>query len=105
MRAVRCTSALIAVASSRPASLITRTLMIQPWRAGPSTLYGASPAWGRIMTKYALFAAVGALTVAASLMPASAADPAAVTRGKYLVAIAGCNDCHTPGYFFGKADM
>ena len=26
-------------------------------------------------------------------------------RGKYLVSIAGCNDCHTPGYFLGKPDM
>jgi mono/diheme cytochrome c family protein len=26
-------------------------------------------------------------------------------RGKYLVQISGCNDCHTPGYFLGKADM
>jgi len=35
---------------------------------------------------------------------ASAADPA-VERGKYLVNVAGCNDCHTPGYFLGKPDM
>lgn len=28
-----------------------------------------------------------------------------VERGKYLVTIGGCNDCHTPGYFFGKPDM
>ena len=28
-----------------------------------------------------------------------------VERGRYLVNIAGCNDCHTPGYFFGKPDM
>ena len=28
--------------------------------------------------------------------PASAADAATVARGKYLVTIAGCNDCHTP---------
>jgi mono/diheme cytochrome c family protein len=28
-----------------------------------------------------------------------------MARGKYLVDIAGCNDCHTPGYFFGKPDM
>ena len=35
---------------------------------------------------------------------AQAADPA-VDRGKYLVNIAGCNDCHTPGYFLGKPDM
>lgn len=36
--------------------------------------------------------------------PAAAAD-SRIARGKYLVGIAGCNDCHTPGYFFGKPDM
>jgi mono/diheme cytochrome c family protein len=36
---------------------------------------------------------------------AANADDAQVARGKYLVGIAGCNDCHTPGYFFGKPDM
>ena len=34
---------------------------------------------------------------------AVAADPA-VERGKYLVTIAGCGDCHTPGYFLGRPD-
>jgi mono/diheme cytochrome c family protein len=34
---------------------------------------------------------------------ASAQTP--VERGKYLVTLGGCNDCHTPGYFFGKPDM
>ena len=29
---------------------------------------------------------------------AGAAEPAQVTRGRYLVTIGGCNDCHTPGY-------
>ena len=43
-----------------------------------------------------------ALVLAATA--AQAADPAA-ERGKYLVSIAGCNDCHTPGYFLGKPDM
>lgn len=33
------------------------------------------------------------------------ADDAQIARGGYLVGIAGCNDCHTPGYFFGKPDM
>ena len=28
-----------------------------------------------------------------------------VARGKYLVSVGGCNDCHTPGNFLGKADM
>ena len=35
---------------------------------------------------------------------ANAADPA-IERGKYLVAVGGCSDCHTPGHFFGKPDM
>lgn len=30
---------------------------------------------------------------------------AAVARGKYLVTIGSCTDCHTPGSFFGKPDM
>jgi mono/diheme cytochrome c family protein len=29
----------------------------------------------------------------------------AVARGKYLVNLGGCTDCHTPGYFFGKPDQ
>jgi mono/diheme cytochrome c family protein len=29
---------------------------------------------------------------------AAQADAAAVARGRYLVSISGCNDCHTPGY-------
>ena len=28
-----------------------------------------------------------------------------VARGKYLVAVIGCGDCHTAGYFFGKPDV
>ena len=28
-----------------------------------------------------------------------------INRGKYLVTFGGCNDCHTPGYFFGKPDV
>jgi len=32
------------------------------------------------------------------------ADDAPIARGEYLVTIAGCNDCHTPGYFFGNPD-
>jgi mono/diheme cytochrome c family protein len=33
----------------------------------------------------------------------TATDP--VERGRYLVSLAGCNDCHTPGYFLGMPDM
>lgn len=33
------------------------------------------------------------------------AQTANVARGKYLVSLGGCNDCHTPGNFFGKRDV
>ncbi|MBR0822819.1 cytochrome c [Bradyrhizobium liaoningense] len=36
---------------------------------------------------------------------AAAGDDSQIARGKYLVTIGGCNDCHTPGYFLGKPDM
>lgn len=32
------------------------------------------------------------------------ANPALVNKGRYLVTLAGCGDCHTPGHFFGKPD-
>ncbi len=48
------------------------------------------------------FPAAAALIIAAGV---SHADETPVERGKYLVTFGGCNDCHTPGYFFGKPDM
>ena len=35
---------------------------------------------------------------------AAQADEAQVARGKYLVTLGGCTDCHTPGYFLGNPD-
>lgn len=50
--------------------------------------------------------AVAALSVVLSASgEASASDPEQIERGKYLVTLGGCTDCHTPGYFFGKPDM
>jgi mono/diheme cytochrome c family protein len=48
--------------------------------------------------------AVAAMATAATLLP-KAHGESLTERGKYLVTLAGCNDCHTPGYFFGKPDM
>src|SRR3984893_5224250 len=45
---------------------------------------------------------LAAVALAASTSAAPAADAA---RGKYLVNLGGCLDCHTPGFFFGKPDM
>ena len=33
------------------------------------------------------------------------ADDAKIARGRYLVSIAGCSDCHTPGGMLGSPDM
>jgi mono/diheme cytochrome c family protein len=43
--------------------------------------------------------------VAAVCGEAARAADAQIEHGKYLVTIAGCSDCHTPGYFLGKPDM
>lgn len=45
------------------------------------------------------------LTVSIVAVPSFAADDAQIKRGEYLVTLGGCNDCHTPGYFFGRPDM
>lgn len=49
--------------------------------------------------------AVGLAAIAAAvfMLPKARAE-SPVERGAYLVVIAGCNDCHTPGFFFGKPD-
>ncbi len=46
-----------------------------------------------------------ALALGAIPCVAAAADDAKIQRGKYLVSIAGCSDCHTPGGMMGKSDM
>src|SRR5579863_7723486 len=45
------------------------------------------------------------VTVAILGMPDRAAADSQVDRGKYLVTIGGCSDCHTPGSFLGHPDM
>jgi mono/diheme cytochrome c family protein len=53
-----------------------------------------------------LSAAVAAVTVGiVGYWRAEAADREQVNRGKYLVTLGLCTDCHTLGYFFGKPDM
>jgi mono/diheme cytochrome c family protein len=48
-------------------------------------------------------AAVAAVAAAATLLPKAHAE-SPVERGQYLAVVAGCNDCHTPGFFLGKPD-
>ena len=58
---------------------------------------------GLAMVLSAAFAVVILLVV--GFLRAEAADRDQIQRGKYLVTLALCTDCHKPGYFFGKPDM
>jgi uncharacterized protein YjiS (DUF1127 family)/mono/diheme cytochrome c family protein len=53
----------------------------------------------------AAVAAMVSISVCVALSSMAFAQDARVGRGKYLVTLGGCTDCHTPGYFFGKPDM
>ncbi|HZD90097.1 MAG TPA: cytochrome c [Pseudolabrys sp.] len=57
-----------------------------------------------IGSRQVLALAVSAAVFCLAAIPARAADAAQIARGKYLVSLGGCNDCHTPGYFFGRPD-
>src|SRR4051794_37241915 len=60
---------------------------------------------GQFMLRISVrLAFVTASVIALSALGAMA-DDSQITRGKYLVTLGGCNDCHTPGYFLGKPDM
>jgi mono/diheme cytochrome c family protein len=54
------------------------------------------------------FRLVYAISAIVAILVAShgaVAQGSQLNRGKYLVTLGGCNDCHTPGYFLGKPDM
>lgn len=51
-----------------------------------------------------LFATAISLLLAILVPGTSRADEAQIERGRYLVQIAGCSDCHTPGHFLGQPD-
>lgn len=55
--------------------------------------------------RYWRHAAVGAAALLCGDLSSPAQAEDQVSRGKYLVTVMGCNDCHTPGYFLGKPDF
>ncbi len=67
--------------------------------------------WTRWMSFGTCLVSIGTTAVLWSCSPAgksttaagtAAADP--VARGRYLVGVLGCNDCHTPGSLYGAPD-
>jgi mono/diheme cytochrome c family protein len=66
--------------------------------------------WRRVcaatLTSAAFLSAGFALGDAATKgSPTAAPQAKRLERGKYLTTICGCNDCHTPGTFFGAPDF
>jgi mono/diheme cytochrome c family protein len=59
---------------------------------------------GKAMSIRAIGFVAGLLIAAMPVATALAAD-AQTERGRYLVEISGCSDCHTPGNFLGHPDM
>jgi mono/diheme cytochrome c family protein len=59
-------------------------------------------------TTWKIVATIGFAAIAATssmqLWGADAAVKQQIERGRYLVTLGGCGDCHSPGYFFGKPD-
>ena len=49
--------------------------------------------------------AIAMATAAYAVSKGAGTEGAQVARGKYLVQLAGCTDCHTPGHLLGKPDM
>jgi hypothetical protein len=56
------------------------------------------------MSRWVIGPALTAMMAFAFAGSVLAADPQ-VERGKYLVSISGCTDCHTPGHFLGHPNM
>lgn len=55
----------------------------------------------RVVLAAALAAAAASFSIATAIPAASAVAPASkpsIERGRYIARVAGCNDCHTPGY-------
>jgi mono/diheme cytochrome c family protein len=57
------------------------------------------------MTQRLFSMTLAVLATFGSLPSPASADDAQVARGRYLVTIAGCSDCHTPGALLGAPDM
>lgn len=52
--------------------------------------------------RVSLFAACVGVAFGIGLAQAQSTDQDMIDRGRYLMRIAGCNDCHTPGYLLSE---
>ncbi len=61
--------------------------------------------WAVLVVSLTMFASLVLVScVKKETIPPPVSEADQVARGNYLVTIIGCNDCHTPGYFYGAPD-
>ena len=65
-------------------------------------IWRRAPMFARLASLTVLVATTSGPAVAADTAPRKAADADKLARGKYLVTVAGCNDCHTPWHVGAK---
>lgn len=53
-------------------------------------------------SQIAIFLVIISTQIGLGIAASQSLDPEVVDRGRYLVVIAGCNDCHTPGYLLSE---
>jgi mono/diheme cytochrome c family protein len=78
--------------------------MNNAYPAKPPRPASANTIWFNIGRSVVLLAIV-AIAGGSSVSRGAGGESAEVTHGKYLVQLAGCTDCHTPGHLLGKPDM
>jgi mono/diheme cytochrome c family protein len=57
------------------------------------------------VSRWIIAAGFGVLMVTGLMQADARADSSAIERGKYLVSVMSCTDCHTDGALIGKPDM
>jgi len=55
--------------------------------------------------KFKMLLALGGLWLVVSQVGAQSPSAEVLERGRYLVKIGGCNDCHTPGYLLSEGKV
>lgn len=58
----------------------------------------------RLFTVVVFVSLVCGVVLAFAQAGGAKADPALIAKGRYLVQVVGCGDCHTPGTFYGAPD-
>ena len=86
------------IASGAGALAITSVLLLAVGLGFPPAASAASASPAVTAPQAAKAGTVAVARITGAVAAPAQADAASIARGRYLVAISGCNDCHTAGY-------